>query len=204
LGQYVESVRDIERRIQRAEEQNDREMPVVQHPAGAPARFDEYAAIMYDLLALAYQTDLTRVGTLLYGREQSGRTYPEIGVPDPHHPISHHGNRPDYLEKLAKVNAFHVQLFARFVEKLRTTPDGDGSLLDHSVLLYGAGMSNSDLHVHHDLPLVLVGGPTLVRGGRYTRYPMDTPVANLHLALLQKLGIPSERLGDSNAVLEGV
>ena len=203
LTEYTESVRDIERRVQKAEEQSSQELPVVAQPAGTPASYEEYAGLMFDLLALAYQCDLTRVSTFLMGREQSGRTYPEIGVPDPHHPLSHHGNRPEQVEKLAKLNVFHMSLFARFIEKLRATQDGDGSLLDHSLFIYGAGMSNSDLHLHQDLPVVLVGGGAgLVKGGRHIRFADRTPMANLHVTLLDRMGLPIERLGDSTGQLQ--
>ena len=158
LTEYVEAVRDIERRIQLAEEQSDRELPVVEQPAGIPSTFEAHAKLMFDLMALAYQTDLTRVSTFLMGRESSVRTYPEIGVPDGHHPVSHHQGLPDQLEKLAKINIFHLQMFAYFLEKLRSTPDGDGSLLDHSTIVYGSGMSDSNIHYHHELPILLTGG----------------------------------------------
>ena len=203
LGEYLDAVRDIERRLQRAEEQSDQDLPQVSQPPGVPASFEEYSAIMYDLLALAYQADMTRVFTFLIGREQSARSYPEIGVPEPHHPISHHQNRPELLEKLTKVNIWHMKLFAKFVEKLRTTPDGDGSLLDHSIIVYGSGLSNPDLHDHHDLPIVLLGGGAgQLKGGRHIRYPEHTPLTNLHLTLLEKMGTPVERLGDSTGRLE--
>ena len=158
ITEYFDSIRDIERRIQRAEEQSDRgDFPEIDQPGGVPDAFEEYAKLMFDLNVVAYQTDLTRVSTFLMGREKSGRTYPEIGVPDPHHPISHHQNRPEMLEREAKINAFHMRLFAHFLGKLQATPDGDGSLLDHSLIVHGAGMSNSDIHFHHDLPMLLVG-----------------------------------------------
>jgi len=199
LTEYLDSIRDVERRIQIAEAQSDRELPTVHQPAGVPASFEEYAKVMYDLLALAFQTDLTRVGTFLYGREKSVRTYPEIGVPDPHHPISHHQRRADHLEKLAKINAYHVKMFAHFLEKLRSTPDGDGTLLDHSILVYGAGMSDSDTHYHHHLPIVVAGGGAgQIRGGRHLRFNNEPPLANLHVTLLDKMGFPVERLGDSD------
>ena len=151
---YLESVRDVERRIQMAQEQSARELPTVEQPAGAPASFEEYGELMFDLMALAYETDLTRVATFMLGREESSRTYPEIGVPEPHHPVSHHQNRPEPLEKLGRINAFHMKLFAHFLDKLKSTSDGDGSLLDNSMLISGAGISNSDVHYHHDLPIL--------------------------------------------------
>jgi hypothetical protein len=203
VDEYLDSIRDIERRIQKAEEQSGRELPAVTQPAGIPGTFEEHYKIMLDLLALAFQTDLTRVATFLVGREQSTRSYPEIGVPDPHHPVSHHQNRPEQLEKLAKINIFHMRLFAQFVEKLRATPDGDGSLLDNVILLYGAGLSNSDVHLHHDLPVMVVGGGAgQLKGGRHIRTPEHTPLANLHLTLLDKMGVRIENLGDSTGRLE--
>lgn len=198
LEGYLESVRDIERRIQLAEAQSDRELPAVGQPAGIPTNFQEYANVMFDLLLVAYQADLTRVGTFLFGREKSVRTYPEIGVPEPHHPVSHHQQQPAQLEKLAKINVFHMQAFARFLEKLQSTPDGEGSLLDHSMIIYGAGMSNSNAHDPTNLPILLAGGGTgLVKGGRHVRLPKDTPLTNLHITLLEKMGVPADRLGDS-------
>ena len=203
LGEYLYAVRDLERRIQKAEGESDRELPSVTKPQGVPASFGEYAKLQFDLMALAYQTDLTRVGTFLLAREQSTRTYPEVGVPEPHHPVSHHQHRPEMLEKLTQINTYHVTLFAHFLEKLRSTPDGDGSLLDHVVILYGAGMSNPDAHIHHNLPILLVGGGAgRIKGDRHLRFPEWTPMANLHLAILEKMGIPMERFGDSTGNLD--
>jgi len=203
VGDYLDAVRDIERRIQKAEEQSGRELPIVAQPAGVPAVFEEHARLMFDLMALAFQTDLTRVCTFMIGREQSTRTYPEIGVPEPHHPVSHHQQRPEYLEKLAKINAFHLKIFAAFLDTLRSTRDGDGTLLDAAMLLYGSGLSNPDAHDHHDLPILLAGGGSgQLRGGRHIKYPLDTPLANLHMTLLEKMGVPVERLGDSTGKIE--
>lgn len=205
LTEYLESIRDVERRIRLAQEQSDRALPTVDQPAGIPASFEEYAKLMYDLLALAYQTDLTRVATFLYGREKSVRTYPEVGVPDPHHPVSHHQRRADHLEKLARINTYHVKMFGHFLEKLRSTPDGDGNLLDHSIIVYGAGMSDSDTHNHHNLPLLLAGGGAgQLRGGRHLRFTHEPPMANLHLTLLEKMGIPAERLGDADGKVQEI
>jgi hypothetical protein len=202
LARYLDSVRDIERRIQIAETQRDRQFPEVMQPAGVPARFEDYAGLMFDLLAVAYQADLTRVGTFLFGREKSVRTYPEIGVADPHHPTSHHLNVPARLERLSKINTFHVQLLGRFLEKLGSIPDGDGSLLDHSMIVYGAGMSNSNAHIPADLPILLAGGGAgRVKGGRHVRLHADTPMANLHLTLVDKMGIAAERFADSTSGL---
>ena len=202
INEYLDAVRDIERRIQRAEEQGVEALPVVDQPAGVPASYDEHARLMFDLQVLAYQTDLTRVGTMMMGRELSGRTYTEIGVPDSHHPCSHHRHDPVLYEKLAKINTYHVGLFAYYLDKLRSTPDGDGSLLDHMVILYGAGMSDSNAHARTDLPLLLVGGGgDQVKGGRHLVYK-DTPMANLNLALLEMFGVPREKLGVSTGALD--
>ena len=202
IAAYFESVRDVERRIQMAQEQSARELPTVEQPAGVPASFEEYGELMFDLMALAYQTDLTRVATFMLGREESTRTYPEIGVPEPHHPVSHHQNRPEPLEKLARINKLHMKLFAHFLDKLKSISDGDGSLLDNSVFMYGAGLSNSDVHYHHDLPILLAGGGGgQIKGGRHVKYPIETPLANLHVTVLDKLGISIDRLGDSSGRL---
>ncbi len=202
LSEYLEAVRDVERRIQTAERQSTRELPVVEQPLGIPATFDAHARLMYDLLALAYQCDLTRVGTFMIGKEVSGRSYPEIGVPDGHHACSHHQNDPAKLEKLAKINRFHMEHFAYFLEKLRATPDGDGSLLDHSIFVYGSGISDGNIHFHLDLPMVVVGGGAgTLKGGRHVRYKDDTPIANLYVSLLDKLGLPMDQFGDSTGQL---
>ena len=198
LDEYFEAIRDVERRIQNAEQQSSKELPVVDQPAGIPATFEQHAKLMYDLYALAYQCDLTRVITFMIAHEFSGRTYPEIGVPDAHHPISHHQNDPTRLAKLAKINTYHVTLFASFLEKLRSTPDGDGSLLDHAMIVYGAGMSDSNAHDPKNLPILLAGGGTgLLKGGSHLRFPKETPLANLHVTLLDKLGVRVDKLGDS-------
>lgn len=203
VDEYVQSVRDIERRIQLAEAQSDRELPELEAPAGIPDSFEEYSKMQLDLMALAFQTDMTRVSTLLVGREKSSRTFPEIGVPEPHHPTSHHQNRPDNLEKLLKIDTFHNEMFAYFVDKLHSTPDGEGTLLDNAILMYGAGISNGDIHYHHDLPMVLVGGGAgQLAGDRHIKFPMDTPMTNLHLTVLQKLGLRVDHLGDSNGLLK--
>jgi hypothetical protein len=203
INEYLEAVRDVERRIQKAEEQSSRELPVVDRPAGIPGTFEEHARLMFDLLLLSFQTDLTRISTFMLGREVSGRAYPEIGVPDSHHPTSHHQNDGEKLSKLQKINAFHLKQFAYFVERMRTTPDGDGSLLDHSALLYGSGISDSNIHMHDNLPLVLVGGAGgRIKGGRHVIYPKDTPVTNLYINMLDTIGVPVETLGDSTGRLD--
>ena len=197
LDQYLEAVRDIERRIQMAEAQSERELPVVDQPAGIPDTFGEHTKMMFDLLALAYETDLTRVATFMMGREITGRTYAEIGVPDAHHPISHHQRDPVKLEKLMKINLYHAELFAEFIARLNSTPDGDGTLLDHSMIVYGAGMADSNSHYSGNLPILLAGGAA----GRHMQHEPDTPLANLHLSLLDKMGVPIESLGDSTGRL---
>jgi hypothetical protein len=198
LNDYLESLRDVERRIQKAEEQSGRQGPDVDQPAGVPDGFEPHVQLLYDLQVLAYQSDLTRVITFMYGREQTGRTYPQIGIPEPHHPLTHHQNDAAKMEKCTAIQLYHVALFASYLEKLRATPDGDGSLLDHLVLLYGGGISNSDRHTHGPLPTLLLGGGSgTIRGGRHLVYPDDTPLTNLQLTLLEKMGVPAERLGDS-------
>ena len=199
VDNYLESVRDVERRIQKAEEQSSREMPHVEKPGGVPATFEEHTALMYDLQLLAYQSDLTRVITFMYGREITGRTYPALGINESHHSISHHGEDPEKLAKLAVIQAHHVSLFANYLAKLKATPDGDGSLLDHSMILFGSGISNSDRHTHVELhPIVVGGGGGTIKGGRHIAHPTGTPLANLHLTLLNKMGVPIDKLGDSN------
>jgi hypothetical protein len=202
ISEYLEAIRDVERRIQRAEEQADRELPVVDSPAGIPVSFEEHARLMYDLLLLSYQCDLTRVFSFMIGREQSGTTYPQIGVPDSHHPISHHQRDPIKMAKLAKINLYHVTLFGQFLEKLRSTPDGDGSLLDHVMILYGASLRESNAHTHDNLPLLVAGGGAgQLKSGRHLVYPKGTRLANLHLTLMDKLGVKEEHFGDSNGTL---
>ena len=198
LTEYLDSVRDIERRIQTAEDQSSRDLPSVERPAGIPPTTGEHAKLMYDLLLLAYQTDLTRVFTFMVDFENTPRPYPEIGIPDGHHPMSHHGGNPESYAKLTQINTYHVQLFSYFLEKLRSTPDGDGTLLDHSMLLYGAGIQDPDIHLHKDLPLLLAGGAGgKIKGGRHIRYPKGTPLMNLVLTMLDKLDIHVESMGDS-------
>ena len=201
LDGFLESVRDVERRLRIAERQAYREVPVVDRPAGVPATWREYTALMFDLLALAYQTDLTRIGTYLLIRENSIRAAPEIGVPEPYHPLTHSG-APDWEEKHAKLNVYHLELFRHFLEKLASTPDGDGSLLDHTLLLYGSGMSRPDVHSPYNLPTLLAGGKMFFKGGRHLRVPDETPLTNLQLTLLDRMGIHLDRLGDSTGELK--
>src|SRR5690348_5540875 len=199
MNDYLAALRDVERRIQKAEEQSSKELPDVPQPAGIPDSFPDHVRLLYDLQLLAYQSDLTRVITFMYGREQTGRPYPQIGVPEPHHPLTHHQNDPVKMEKCTRIQRHHIALFAEYLEKLRNTPDGDGSLLDHVILLFGSGISNSDRHTHGPLPTFVVGGGAgALKGGRHLIYPEHTPLTNLQLTLLNKLGVPVEKLGDSN------
>jgi len=199
MNDYLASLRDVERRIQKAEEQSSKELPDVTQPAGIPEKFEDHVRLLYDLQLLAFQADLTRVTTFMYGREQTGRPYPQIGVPEPHHPLTHHQGIPEKMEKCAKIQRYHIGLFAEYLGKLRNTPDGEGSLLDHVILLFGSGISNSDRHTHGPLPTFLVGGGAgTLKGGRHLVYPEHTPLTNLQLTLLNKLGVPAEKLGDSN------
>ena len=202
LSDYLEGVRDVERRIQRAEDQSragESTLPdVLDRPVGIPDSFEEHAKLMYDLQVLAYQADITRVISFQVGREFSSRTFPNLGITDGHHTVSHHQNNPDRLAKLVKINTFHMSLFAYFLDKLRNTPDGSGSLLDHALFLYGSGISDGDAHSHLNLPLLMLGGAAgHVEGGRHLKYPKGTPMANLHLSVLEKVGVAVERFGDS-------
>ncbi len=203
LTDYLDAVRDVERRIQMAEEQSSRELPVLDRPSGVPATFAEHAKLMFDLQVLAYQTDMTRVITFMMGREQSNRTFREIGVPDVHHAVSHHRSDPVNLEKVFRIDVYHSKIFSYFLEKLRSTPDGDGSLLDHLLIVYGSSMSDGNDHLLQNLPILLVGGGRgQLRGGRHLRYPETTPISNLYLTLLDKLGLAVENFGDSTGKLE--
>ena len=199
-------VRDVELRIKKSEQQVSQELPSLDQPAGIPGSFEDHAKLQFDLLALALQTEITRVGTFMLARELSNLSYPEIGVPDSHHPLSHHGNDPAKIARLGKLNTFHIRMFAHFVEKLKATPDGDGTLLDHTISLYGAGIGNSNQHDPHNLPTVVVGGKGLgVRGGRHLFHPEGkTPIANLYVSLLDRLGVPVDSFGDSTGKLQGV
>jgi hypothetical protein len=202
LAQYLDAVRDVERRIQKGEEQSSRELPAVDQPPGIPHTYEEHAHLMFDLMALAFQTDLTRVSTFMIGREMSVRTFPHIGIAEPHHPLSHHQDNPEKLAKQAKLNAYHVSLFARLIDRLATTQDGDGSILDHSMILFGSGMSDSNVHAALNLPALVVGGGAgQIKGGRHLKYPPGTPLTNLQLSLLEKMGLRMESFGDSTGAL---
>jgi hypothetical protein len=204
VNEYLHAVREVERRIQKAEEQTaDSSLPDLDRPVGVPASWEDHAKLMFDLQVLALQADITRVITFQLAREASTRTYPQIGVPDPHHPVSHHTNEPEKLAKLAKINGYHVSLFAYFLEKLKSTSDGEGSLLDHSMYLIGSGMGNPDVHDHENLPIVVAGGGAgKLKGGRHVRYREFTPLANVHLTLLEKAGVRLDTFADSNARVE--
>ena len=200
VSNYFDTVREVERRIQKAEEQGAQSPEVnPERPSSIlPLLWGDHVKLMFDLQVLAFQADITRVITFQLAREASSRTYPEIGVPDAHHPTSHHRDRPEQLEKLAKINTYHMSLYAYFLEKLRTTPDGDGSLLDHGIYMLGSGMGNPDIHDHRNLPaLVAGGGNGKLKGGRHIRYAERTPMANLHLTLLDKVGVKLDSFGDS-------
>ena len=203
VADYLDNVREIERRIQKAEQQATTNLTVPETPIGVPESFDEHAKLMYDLMALAYTADITRISTFMVARDLSQRTFPQIGVPEPHHSVSHHGNNPATIAKLAKINNYHVSLLAYFIDKLSKTPDGDGTLLDHSLILYGSSMSNSNEHNHFPLPLVMLGGASgRLQGGRHVKFPERTSMANLMLAIMDKSGIHLDKIGDSTGVLE--
>jgi hypothetical protein len=203
MSQYLDNVREIERRIQlagSAKDEHDLQLP--QRPAGVPFDYEEHVALMYDLMTLAYQADVTRVISFMVSREVTARTYPQVGVFEGHHSVSHHANRAEKIEQNVKIQTYNVGAFTHFLERMRNTPDGDGSLLDHSVLLYGSNMSNSNAHDHFPLPNVVIGGASgQMRGGRHLRYPDRTPMTNLLLSMLHKTGVDLERLGDSTTPL---
>lgn len=202
VNEYTEAIRDVERRIQKAEEQRDIELPAMKQPQGAPPVFEDHLALMLDLQLLAFQSDLTRVISFMIGKEQSARPYPQIGVPEAHHPLSHHNDQPELVAHMSKINRYHAQLFSQYLAKLRATPDGDGSLLDHMTILYGSGISNSTRHSGDNLPLLLVGGGAgRIKGGRHIKYSDKPTMANLLVTLMDKLDVPVERLGGSTGKL---
>ena len=202
LDEYVDAIREVERGIQKAEAQGAKEMPSYDRPLGVPDNFADHARLMFDMQLLAYQADVTRVGTLMIGRETSARSYPEVGVPDAHHPLSHHQGDAGKNGKLAKINTYHISLFAEYLEKLKNTPDGDGTLLDNLMILYGGGMSDGDAHSHANLPVLLVGGGSgTLRGKGHLSYPEETPMSNLLLTMLRKLGLQEDLVGDSVGTL---
>ena len=202
IDEYSEAVRDVERRIAKAEEQSDLELPALEQPQGAPPVFEDHLALMLDLQLLAFQSDLTRVITFMIGKEQSARPYPQIGVPEAHHPLSHHNDVPEIIAHMSKINRYHTQLFSQYLEKLRATRDGDGSLLDHVTILYGSGISNSTRHSGDNLPLLVVGGGSgTIKGGQHLAYANKPTMANLLVTLMDKMGAPVEKIGGSTGKL---
>jgi len=204
VSHYLETVREVERRIQKAEaDATDNPLPDLDRPVGVPAAYADHARLMFDLQVLALQGDVTRVITFQLARETSNRTYPEIGVSDPHHPLSHHGNDPEKIARMAKINQFHVSLFAEFLGKLKATPEGNGNLLDHSLFLYGSGIGNPNVHDHTNLPILVAGGAASgMKGGRHIKYAKPTPLANLHLTLLEKAGVRLDSFADSRGKVD--
>ena len=201
---YLDAIREVERRIQKAEsDSNDNPLPDLDRPVGVPVSYADHARLMFDLQLLAYQGDITRIATFQIARETSNRSYPEIGVPDPHHPLSHHGDDPDKIARMSKINAFHVSLYAEYLEKLKNTPEGNGSLLDNSLILYGSGIGNPNVHDHTNLPIIVAGGSSSgMKGNRHIRYDKPTPLANLHLTLLEKMGVKIDSFGDSTGMID--
>ncbi|HEY2881888.1 MAG TPA: DUF1552 domain-containing protein [Pirellulales bacterium] len=199
VSQYLDTVREVERRIQRSEaDAADNPLPDLDRPVGVPAAYADHARLMFDLQVLAFQADITRVITFQLARETSNRSYPEVGVSDPHHPLTHHGNDPAKIAKVAKINQFHVSLFAEFLKKMQATAEGDGTLLDHSLYLYGSGMGNPNIHDHENLPILIAGGAAgKMQGGRHIKFDKPTPLANLHLTLLDKVGVKVDSFADS-------
>jgi hypothetical protein len=203
VNEYTDAIRDVERRIQKAEEQRDVPLPAMEAPQGVPPVFEDHLALMLDLQLLAFQADLTRVISFMIGKEQSARPYPQIGVPEAHHPLSHHDNVPALIEHMSKINCYHAELFSKYVAKLRGTPDGDGSLLDHMMILYGAGISNSQRHAGDNLPIMLIGGGTgTLKGGRHIVYKEKPSMANLLVTIMDKMGFPVEKVGGSDGKLQ--
>jgi hypothetical protein len=203
MDEYLYAVREIERQIERAE-RGDVEVPAgVEKPSGIPPTFAEYVKLMFDLQAVAFQADVTRVSTMMIGREGSLQTYPEIDVPDSHHPLTHHRGKPEFVAKVTKINTFHAELFAHFIAKLKATPDVDGTLLDNTMVVYGCAISDGDKHTHEDLPVLLLGrGAGRLKPGRHVVYARDTPLTNLYLTLLDGMGVQPEKIGDSTGKLE--
>ena len=203
LDEYLDAVREIERRIEQAEHDSTQFTPPIEKPSGVPVEFADHVRLMFDLMTLAFQADLTRISTFMICREGSTRTYREIGVSDAHHPLTHHRNNPEWIEKVTKINCFHLEQFAYFIDKLKSTPDGDGTLLDRMMVVYGSGLSDGNQHTHNELPVVLAGaGNGALRPGRHVRYPKETPMNNLYVAMLDHMGVPPEKIGDSTGELE--
>ncbi len=202
LTEYMEGMRDVERRIQLAEQQSGREIPSFERPSGVPSEFADHLKLMYDLQVLAFQTDMTRMITFMTGPEQSNRTYEEIGIPDVHHSLSHHRNDPVFLEKIAKIDVYHTQLFSYYLDKLRATPDIEGNLLDNMIVMYGSAMSDGNEHLLQNLPIMLVGGGSgQLKGNQHIRYPDEIPISNLYLTIMDKLGVQEGKFGDSTGLV---
>jgi len=202
VSDYLDNIREIERRLTIAEKQGGFDLPVPDAPVGVPDNYDEHVRLMYDLMALSYQGDVSRVFTFMTAREVSQRAYPQVGVPEPHHATSHHMDQPDKLAKLVKIQTYYMTLFAHFLDKLKATPDGDGTLLDHSTILIGSCLSNSNIHNHNPLPVVVAGGACgNLKGGRHLKYAENTPMTNLLVSMMHKAGIAEEKLGDSTGPL---
>jgi hypothetical protein len=203
LSDYLENVREIERRIQRAEKQATTDLKVPDAPVGIPESFEDHVALQFDLLALAYEADITRVFTFMMSRDASQRVYPNLGITEPHHSMSHHGGNAEKIANLVKLNTYHVSLFGKFLEKLRSTPDGDGTLLDHSMILYGSGMSESNNHLRLDIPTLLVGGGAgTLKGNRHIKAADQTPLANLMVSIANKFDVGMDKFGISTGSLE--
>ena len=205
IDEYLSAIREIERRIESAEKNNSEALPTIEKPAGIPTDFTEYVKLMYDLQVIAFQADLTRVTTMMVAREGSMRVYPEINIPDPHHPLTHHRNNPEWIEKTTRINCLHAELFAYFLNKLKSTPEGDGTLLDHAMIVYGSGLSDGNRHQHENLPILLAGrGDGSLKPGRHLVLKPGTPMTNLYLSLLSKMGVQPESIGDSTGKVEDI
>jgi hypothetical protein len=202
VSEYLDTVREVERRIQKAESSTaDSHLPDLDRPVGVPAKYSDHAKLMMDLQVLAWQGDVTRVAVFQLARETSNRAYTELGIGEGHHPLTHNGGNQEMLAKCARINAYHVSMFAYLLEKLKATPDGDGNLLDHSALLYGSGMSDADRHDHTNLPIIVAGGKPKA-GGRFMKFPEHTPLANLHLTLLDRVGVRADSFADSTGKVQ--
>jgi hypothetical protein len=203
VDEYLTAIREIEKRIQTAEGQGRELTPGIEKPSGIPITFAEYLKLMYDLQVVAFQSDLTRVSTLMVGREGSLRVYPEIGIPDPHHPLTHHRNNADWIEKVTRINCHHVEMLAYFLGRLAATPDGDGSLLDNTMIVYGSGLSDGNRHTHEQLPVLLAGrGGGTLNPGRHLTFADGTPITNLYVSILERMGVRPESMGDSTGTLK--
>lgn len=203
MDEYLTSVREIELRIEKAEKETKQVSPGIEKPSGIPVSFLEYSTLMFDLAVIAFQTDLTRINTIMLGREGSNRVYPEIGIPDPHHPLTHHRNNPDWIEKVRQINVLHTQMFAYYLGKLKAATESEGSVLDNSMIVYGSGLADGNRHSHEDLPIILAGraGGSL-QPGRHIRMKNGTPMTSFYLTLLERMGVQPEKIGDSKGKLE--